>query len=68
MLRPARARIVGSVQESVAFLAGQPPFDALGDAITTGAVLLALASPLERAGRDSARELYGLSRRDAAAD
>lgn len=41
---------------------------ALGDALTTGTVLLALATRLERAGRGSARDLWAITRRDADSD
>jgi DNA polymerase-3 subunit epsilon len=40
---------------------------ALGDALTTGTVLLALATRLERSGRGTARDLWAITRRDSAA-
>ena len=39
---------------------------ALGDAFTTAAVLLALATRLERSGRGAARDLWAITHRDSA--
>jgi DNA polymerase III subunit epsilon len=41
---------------------------ALGDAVTTGTVLLALATRLERSGRGTARDLWAVTHRDTLPD